>query len=449
MKEIVVIDPDALARALAAQSLAGLGWRVLEADDGETGFQLVRQHQPAAVVCALRMPKRNGFKVCRAIRDDPQVSTCRVVLTSVSPYANDRESAFEAGADDYLVKPIEPAALVQALEKCDPPAPRPLPDGAVTLEPSRLSGPTRIRFWGVRGSIPTPGAATAQIGGNTSCVEVRVGDQVLILDAGSGIRRLGQSIMKEFRDVPVNITLLVTHTHWDHIQGFPFFLPAYNPRVNIRVLGYEGAVHGLRGALFEQMQSAFFPVGLNQMAGRVTFEELEEMQFDLGEIKVTSIFANHPGICLGYRLATPSGDIVYLPDHEFYERFEIERQRAAGETSSTGLEHARMQDELVVEFLREADVFMADSQYDLTEYPARRGWGHTCADDTVDLAIRAGVKQLFLFHHDPDHDDEKIGEMVARAEAKAREQGSTLRVAAACEGAEYVLGEDARAGTAR
>ena len=115
-----------------------------------------------------------------------------------------------------------------------------------------------------RGSIPTPGAETSGVGGNTSCVEVRAGNQVIILDAGSGIRRLGQAIMKEFREMPVNISLLVTHTHWDHIQGFPFFVPAYSPRVNIRILGYEGAVHGLRGALFEQMQSAFFPIALNQ-----------------------------------------------------------------------------------------------------------------------------------------------------------------------------------------
>ena len=175
-----------------------------------------------------------------------------------------------AGADDYLVKPIVPADLRASLSKCDGGRSRRRQATRSRSLPARR----RIRFWGVRGSIPTPGAETAIFGGNTSCVEVRVGDQVIILDAGSGIRRLGQALMREFRDKPLNITMLVTHTHWDHIQGFPFFLPAYNPQVNIRILGYEGAVHGLRGALFEQMQSAFFPVGLNQMASHVTFEEL-------------------------------------------------------------------------------------------------------------------------------------------------------------------------------
>ncbi|MGI9087808.1 MAG: response regulator [Chthoniobacterales bacterium] len=437
MKEIVLIDSDALSRALLSQCLSGQGWRVLEADNGDAGYDLVVQYQPAAVLCSLRTPKRNGFKVCRAIREEPELTKTRVILTSVSQFANDRDSAFAAGADDYLVKPIDPADLLRVLEKCDEAASA--QDGAEPVKPKAPAGPTRIRFWGVRGSIPTPGAETTLVGGNTSCVEVRVGDQVLILDAGSGIRRLGQSLMKEFRDMPVNITLLVSHTHWDHIQGFPFFIPAYNPRVNIRILGYEGAVHGLRGALFEQMQSAFFPIGLNQMASRVTFEELEDMEFDLGEIKIRSMFANHPGICLGYRLCTPAGDVCYLPDHEAYERFEIQRQRDAGETSAAGLDHARLQDEQVVEFLRDADVVMADSQYDLAEYEQRRGWGHTCADDTVDLAMRAKVKQLFLFHHDPDHDDKKIDAMVAHGEARVREKGGNLKVAAAREGSEFVL----------
>ncbi|MEA3208864.1 MAG: hypothetical protein QOE70_1921 [Chthoniobacter sp.] len=434
MKTIVLIDHDGLTRALLSQCLAGHGWRVLEAENGETGLDLVQKHKPAAVLCDIRTPRRNGFQVCRFIREQEQLYSARVVLTSVSRFKNDRESAFEAGAHDYLVKPILPTDLLKTLAPCS--------DGdepeKTTPEPTAV-GPTLIRFWGVRGSIPTPGSETSAIGGNTSCVEVRVGDRVIILDAGSGIRRLGQALMKEFRDKPLTITMLVTHTHWDHIQGFPFFVPAYNPRVNVRILGYEGAVHGLRGALFEQMQSAFFPVGLHQMASHVTFEELGDMQFQLGPVGVRTMFANHPGICFGYRLCTPGGDIVYLPDHEAYERHEVERQKVAGETSPQGLDCARQQDAQVVEFIRDADVLIADSQYDEAEYPSRLGWGHTCADDTVVTAMRAGVKQLFLFHHDPDHPDEKIASMVSRARARVAAEGSPLIVAAAREGAEVVL----------
>ena len=434
MKTIVVIDSDALSRALVSQCLAGKGWRVMEADNGEAGLELVTTHQPAAVLSDIRTPRRNGFKICRSIRDQPALKKTRVILTTASDFLNDRETALESGADDYLVKPMLPADLWRILESCgDDAAPR-------EAVPEEIGvGPTTIRFWGVRGSIPTPGPDTADYGGNTSCVEVRVGGQVLILDAGSGIRRLGQSLLREFRDRHLNITLLVTHTHWDHIQGFPFFLPAYNPRVNVRILGNGGAVHGLRGALFEQMQSAFFPIGLNQMASHVTFEEVDDTPFLLGAVKVRTIFANHPGICLGYRLSTLGGDIVYLPDHEAYERFESERQKAAGESSRNALDYARLQDEKTVEFMRDADVIIADSQYDEAEYPSRRGWGHTCADDTVQLAVRAGAKQLFLFHHDPDHHDRKIADMVARAQARVAANGSALMVDAAREGAEIVL----------
>jgi phosphoribosyl 1,2-cyclic phosphodiesterase/CheY-like chemotaxis protein len=422
-----------LSRALLSQCLAGQGWRVLEAEDGEAGWELVLKHQPEAVICDLRTPKRNGFKVCRLIREQAPLQATNVVLTGVSRFANDRETAFATGADDYLVKPIEPADLLASLARCQQesrtaPKAKPIP-----------TGPTRIRFWGVRGSIPTPGMQTAIFGGNTSCVEVRIGDQIIILDAGSGIRGLGQSLMREFRDKPLNLTMLVTHTHWDHIQGFPFFIPAYNPNVNVRIVGYEGAVHGLRAALFEQMQSAFFPVGLNQMASHVTFEELSEMEFELDGIKVRTIFANHPGICLGYRLSTPGGDIVYMPDHEAYERHEIERQKIAGETSQPGLDYARAQDEKVIDFIRQADVLIGDTQYDATEYPSRLGWGHTCVDDAVSLAVRAGVKQLFLFHHDPDHYDNKMTALSTEAEEQVATVGSAMRVSAAREGVEYVL----------
>jgi len=437
MKTLVLIDSDALTRALIAQCLAGQEWRVFEAEDGQAGLDLILQHKPAAVVCDLRTPKRNGYQVCRWIREQPTLQPTRVILITVSRFANDRETAFAAGADDYLVKPIAPPDLIRTMAASRD-------DGEVAVvEPaadeSIASGPTLVRFWGVRGSIPTPGPDTAVYGGNTSCVEIRVGHQIIIMDAGSGIRRLGQSLMKEVSTTGLNVLILITHTHWDHIQGFPFFVPAYHPKVNVRILGYEGAVHGLRGALFEQMQTAFFPVGLNQMATHLTFEELTDMQFNLGVIKVRTMFANHPGICLGYRLSTPSGDIVYMPDHEAYERCEVERQKAERQASPDGLAYAKIQDEKVVDFLRGADLIIADSQYDAIEYPSRRGWGHTCADDTVQLAMRAGAKRLALFHHDPDHTDEKIAAMVERAQGEVAQAGGKLIVTAAREGDEISL----------
>jgi len=447
MKTVVIIDNDASARAILSLFLAGKGWRVMEADDGDTGLDLVLKNQPAAVLCDIRAPKRNGFKVCESIREQGSLKQTRVILTTFGLFSNDRDMAFEAGADDYLCKPIEADKLLTAVEKASP------EDSSALVADARAaeSTPTRVRFWGVRGSIPVPGPATAFFGGNTSCVELRTDDQVFILDAGSGIRGLGKALSKDFRGRNLAVNLFITHTHWDHIQGFPFFMPAYDPKAAVRILGSKGAVFSLRDVLFEQMRSAFFPVSLNDMASHVTFEGLDEREIQLCNVKVRTIYANHPGLCLGFRFSTPSGDVVYMPDHEAYSRHEIERQKAASEHSPGAIAYAREQDEKVVNFWRNADIVIADSQYDSVEYPSRLGWGHSCIEDTLNVAIQAGVKYLFLFHHDPDHDDDKMRAIVSLARDQVRQAGSTMLVDVAREGEEFVLkpGAQSRQGTAR
>jgi phosphoribosyl 1,2-cyclic phosphodiesterase/ActR/RegA family two-component response regulator len=431
MKTLVLIDSDPDSRALFCECLMGQDWRVIQADDGETGLTLVEEHRPAAVVCDLRSPKRNGFKVCQHIREHVHLSDTRVVLTGVSRFASDRNTAQAVGANTYLPKPILPSDLRKALEECDGQL-------AVEAAPPVLTGLTLVRFWGVRGSIPSPGLQTAKFGGNTSCVEVRVGELIIVLDAGSGIRRLGQSLMREFRDKRLRVTMLITHTHWDHIQGFPFFIPAYSPKANVRILG-SGAVHSLRNALGEQMQDAFFPVRLNELASHVVWDELSGNEVEVEGLKVLNIHANHPAMCRGYRICTPQGDVVYMPDHEGYERNAIERQKLTGEIASALIGEARKRDQEVVEFLRDADVVITDTQYDTLEYPSRLDWGHSCVDDVVDIAMRAGVRRLILFHHDPDHNDEKMEAMVAEAEKRVAAAGSPMLVGAAREGAEIIL----------
>jgi phosphoribosyl 1,2-cyclic phosphodiesterase len=195
----------------------------------------------------------------------------------------------------------------------------------------------------------------------------------------------------------------------------------------------------LRDALFEQMKSAFFPVSLNDMASHVTFEGLDEREIEIGDVKVRTMFANHPGLCLGFRFMTSAGDVVYMPDHESYTRYEVERQKMTGEKTPQAVAFAKDQDQKVVEFWRDADVVIADAQYENAEYPSRLGWGHSCIDDTLDLAMRAHVKHLFLFHHDPDHDDEKMKSILDAARAHVRKAGSSMQVDAAREGEEFSL----------
>jgi len=300
---------------------------------------------------------------------------------------------------------------------------------------ARPAGSVSIKFWGVRGSIPSPGLDTIYYGGNTSCIEVRAGSDIIVLDAGSGVRRLGLSLMEEFKDRPIQLSLLITHTHWDHIQGFPFFLPAYDPKNKVTIYGYEGASQGLLDTFSGQMERPYFPVSLRQMPGHLVVRELREMDFKLNQVAVRAKVLNHPGVCTGYRLFTPGGSICYLPDVELCQRL-----RGLGQGGGT----ATAEDQSMVEFIRDSEVLIVDSQYDAAEYEKHIGWGHSCMEDSVAFAMRANVKRLFLFHHDPDHTDRQVRDMEARARQIAAGQGSGMVIEAAREGHKLILGAKAK-----
>ena len=250
-------------------------------------------------------------------------------------------------------------------------------------------------------------------GGNTTCIEVRIGNDIIILDAGTGLRSLGRSLLAEFKRKPLNLTLLISHTHWDHIQGLPFFAPIYDARCRLRILGGEGARKGLVAALTGQMESTYFPVPFSKLPSNIEIEELREFNFAVGNTLVRAQRANHPGFCVGYRLFTPDGLICFFPDTE---------PRPGGD------------DREMIDFIREADVLILDSQYNQKEYHKHTGWGHGCVEASVALALQAGVKKLVLFHHDPNHDDRMIDSFVRHARALVKKQRGKLKVEAAREG---------------
>jgi len=296
---------------------------------------------------------------------------------------------------------------------------------------------TVVKFWGVRGSIPTPGPTTVEYGGNTSCIEVRADGQIIILDAGTGIRLLGRRLIEEFKGQPIDATLLLSHTHWDHIQGLPFFLPVYEPQNHLRILGYEGARHGLEVVLAGQMESPFFPIGLREVPANVQIEELTDMSFAIGPVRVEACFANHPGVCVGYRLYTSSGSIAFFPDNEPHH--ELPPAANSGKPAAESGAFARKEKQKMVDFLRGTDVLIMDSQYDCDEYKQHVGWGHGCFIEVVELAMQAEVKRLFLFHHDPNHSDLKVSQMEAQARELAAARKSPIVIEAAREGTTFEL----------
>ena len=356
MPRVLIIEDDPESQRALAGLFAREDWKVLQATDGDVGIELALRNRPELILCDLLMPKSNGFQVCRTIRE--QLQPTKIIVVSGRDYGVDKISALQAGADEYLLKPVTWELLSRTIDRLLPQIPRqpkPTPSAA---DDSQLA---RIKFWGVRGSIPIPGKSTVRYGGNTSCVEVRADGEIIVLDAGSGIRLLGFALDKEFGSRSMKLTLLITHTHWDHIQGLPFFSPAYNQKNLIRVLGYEGARAGLATILASQMETPFFPVSLRELPSHLAIEELREMEFQIGKVQVRSKFANHPGICVGYRLFTSSGSIAFFPDNEPYEQLKLQLASRDGISEHEARDFAAAERAKMVDFLQDCDVAILDA----------------------------------------------------------------------------------------
>ncbi len=263
-------------------------------------------------------------------------------------------------------------------------------------------------------------------GGNTSCVEVRVGASILLLDCGTGARPLGLALQRESSGRPLDVHIFVSHTHWDHIQGFPFFAPAYVPGNRITVYSLRGADKSLQKVFTGQMDASYFPVELSDLRAELRFVELRG-EVRVGEARVTHIYLNHPGLAVGFRIEVANKVVVYTSDHEPY-------------CLMSGVnEHNRQRDLAVAEFARGADLYIREAQYTDEEYPGKRGWGHSTWSEVLDAAQHAAVKRLAIFHHDPMHDDDTIDRIVALTHARMKERGMAFECFAAAENLEIEL----------
>ena len=287
----------------------------------------------------------------------------------------------------------------------------------------------RVRFWGTRGSIAKPGPTTLRHGGNTSCVEVRSSDGTLVvLDCGTGAHALGREIASGSSP---RGHLLIGHTHWDHIQGFPFFAPFFTPGNHWSVYAPGGRGRQLEDTLAGQMAYEYSPIDLESLRAQVEFHELTEGMLELGGIRVRTQYLNHPALTLGYRLECDGAALVYATDHEPHTL------HPEGAPPGAPLIHS--EDRRHVRFLEGADLVIHDAQYTLADFPARVGWGHTPVERAVDYAMLAGAKRLALFHHDPERHDEAVDRVVAAAQARARDAGSALEVFSGSEGSSIEL----------
>lgn len=287
----------------------------------------------------------------------------------------------------------------------------------------------RLRFWGTRGSCPTPGPSTVRYGGNTTCVEVRTDDDhLIILDAGTGIRELGRALVAAAAGRPIQGDVFFSHAHWDHIQGLPFFTPAFQAGNHFRLFGSPSLLRGLEVVLRQQMSPVVFPVNFDALHARMEFQEMHEHRYRENGLEVRTINVRHPGGALGFRLHpvdAPERSVVFIPDNEL-------------DPSGAPVANAPTR-EALVGFARGARVLVHDAMYTGTEYMEHRGWGHSSYRDAVDFAIEAEVETLVLFHHDPERSDDALQEQLALCRQMVRERSGSVVVVAAAEGMEVPI----------
>jgi ribonuclease Z len=262
-----------------------------------------------------------------------------------------------------------------------------------------------VRFWGTRGSIPTPGRHAEKYGGNTTCLEVRHGDTRVVLDAGSGIVQMGAAWMQESAGQPIQAYLLFTHLHWDHIQGFPFFVPGYRKGNAFTVYGEQRPDGGIRELLGGQMSGAYFPVPLAAMQAELSFRATAP-EFEVEGIQVRTVRLPHPGGCLGYRLEVAGSVFVFATDSEL-DQVALNKDAVTADRAAP-----RQYEPALLDFFKGANLVVIDCQYTDEEYASKRGWGHNSIGAVADLCAQTQPDVVALCHHDPASNDQKVSAMV-------------------------------------
>lgn len=293
-----------------------------------------------------------------------------------------------------------------------------------------------LRFWGVRGSYSAPFESHLGVGGNTSCVEIRVDDYVMLCDAGTGIIPFGNEILKDSN--VRELLIILTHYHWDHICGLPFFVPAFIPDWKINFFGPGDSPADIKNAVSAQMRAPFFPVGTETWLANINYmEPPKENQISYGPMSISYQSVHHPGTTFGYRIHVNGKDILYVSDNEcLFLNKAIRQKYAEFNKEEKELYDAMQQEEYDSELalIKDADILIHDAQYTPEDYSKKNGWGHSCYIDTVNTAIDAGVKELYLYHHDPNYDDEAIEKIAKDANNIISDRSSELKCHVAKEG---------------
>lgn len=396
-----VIDDDEDFLKLIETLLKEAGYCVTAYTSSTEALKGILEGQPDCVISDLSLPSLGGMELFEQIRKEKNIKQPTFIILTSRQYGYDINYAEKMGVNGYLQKPIDVTTFV---------------DEILEIVSNRML----VQFWGVRGTLPVPGKLTVRYGGNTNCVTLSLGKKKLfIFDAGCGIKALSNYLLKN-NMCPLSAKIFITHPHWDHINGFPYFVPFYMKSNKFEIYGTNHPGASLEQTLCAQMESIYFPVTFREFSAHISYNPITEETFWLNDVCVKTMFLVHPGRCLGYRIDYNNKSFCYVTDNELYPE--------------TSRHYNKYDFEKIVAFVSNANVLITDATYTDEEYALRENWGHSPISRVVDMAHQANVNLLCLHHHDPDQTDLDIDRKLQFAQTKLLQIRSKTRCIAPEEG---------------
>jgi phosphoribosyl 1,2-cyclic phosphodiesterase/CheY-like chemotaxis protein len=404
----ILVDDDHVSALIHQSLITDAGWTAEIIESSRDAFDRIESGTLNAdvILCDMMMPEFDGLEFFKKLRELKNIKQPIFIIITGKVFEYDKRLALNAGVDGYLLKPVNQETFIEDITDI-------------------VSHTACIQFWGVRGTLPVPGENSIRYGGNTNCVTLLYGKKHLfIFDAGTGIKTFSDYLIQT-KKLPINAKIFISHAHYDHINGFPFFAPLYIKGNVFDIYGPSHAGIGVEQLLSGQMDSIYFPITMQEFSAKLNFHDVAEGSFEMDDMKVEALFLNHPGRCLGYRLRYNNKSFCYITDNElfledspYYNQFEVDR---------------------LVQFIENSDLLVIDTTYTDEEYVQKIGWGHSSISRVVDVADKAKIKLLCLYHHDPSQTDDDIDKKLAIARELLKTRQSKTRCIAPHEGEKIFL----------